>query len=237
MNMARNSSWWPRRGLLAIVAPTLAVLLGACGGSSGGPSAPALVSIEVTPTNPSIAAGTSTPLVATGVYADATHADLTSEVTWTTSDASVATVEDATGTPGLTRGVQPGNVQITAELDAVVGQTDLTVTSATLVSIEVTPTNPSVALGTSQQFAATGVFTDGTNQDLTAAVDWSCGDTAVATPGSTPSTRGRVTSLATGTTTVVATAGSVSGSTVLTVTPAVLVTLEVTPTNPSIALG
>ena len=36
----------------------------------------------------------------------------------------------------------------------------LTVTAATLVSIAVTPANPSIAKGTTQQFTATGTYTD-----------------------------------------------------------------------------
>ena len=46
-------------------------------------------------------------------------------------------------------------------------------TSSTLVSIAVTPANPRIALGTTQQFIATGAFSDNTTQDLTASAAWS----------------------------------------------------------------
>ena len=54
-------------------------------------------------------------------------------------------------------------------------------TAATLVSIEVTPADPSIANGTTQQFTATGTYTDASTQDLTAAVTWSSSDEGVAT--------------------------------------------------------
>ena len=46
-------------------------------------------------------------------------------------------------------------------------------TSAGLVSIAVTPANPSIALGTNQQFTATGTYTDGSTLNLTGSVTWS----------------------------------------------------------------
>ena len=49
---------------------------------------------------------------------------------------------------------------------------------ATLLSLAVTPTNPTIALGTTQQFTATGTYSDGTTIDLTALADWISSDTA-----------------------------------------------------------
>jgi hypothetical protein len=82
---------------------------------------------------------------------------------------------------------------------------------ATLTSIEVTPQNPSIALLGTQQFTATGKYTDGGTRDLTTQLTWSTADTAVATAGS----QGLVTSVSEGTTTVTATntASGISGST------------------------
>src|SRR5438067_415211 len=48
----------------------------------------------------------------------------------------------------------------------------LTVTPAVLSSIVVTPNSASVPLGRSQQFTATGVYTDGSMQNVTAAAAW-----------------------------------------------------------------
>jgi trimeric autotransporter adhesin len=42
-----------------------------------------------------------------------------------------------------------------------------TTSSATLTSISVTPVNPSVAIGLTLQFTATGNYSDGSTQNLT----------------------------------------------------------------------
>jgi len=56
------------------------------------------------------------------------------------------------------------------------GATGLSVTPAELVSIDVTPTNASVPLGSTRQLTATGTYTDATTQDLTSSVAWVSSD-------------------------------------------------------------
>jgi hypothetical protein len=90
--------------------------------------------------------------------------------------------------------------------------------SAALSSIAVTPANPTVPAGTTQQFTATGTYSDGSTQTLTSQVTWSSSNTAVASINAS----GLATAVAGGTSTIKATQGSVSGTTVLTVQPALL---------------
>jgi len=54
------------------------------------------------------------------------------------------------------------------------------VNPAALVSIAINPLAPTIALGTTQQFTATGTYTDGTAQDLTTVVTWSSSSATVA---------------------------------------------------------
>ncbi len=68
---------------------------------------------------------------------------------------------------GLATGVSAGSTTIQATSGAINGSTGLTVTTGlTLVSIAVTPVNPSISVGTPQQFAATGTYSDGSHQDV-----------------------------------------------------------------------
>ena len=60
------------------------------------------------------------------------------------------------------------------------GTATLAVTAATLVSISIAPQNPSIGLGASQQFTATGTYTDGTSNDITAMVTWASSSSATA---------------------------------------------------------
>ena len=87
------------------------------------------------------------------------------------------------------------------------GDTTLTVTDATLVSIEVTPTDPSIVDGMTQQFTATGVYTDASTQDLTTQVTWASSDDEVATVSNAADSKGLATAVGAGSTTVSATSG------------------------------
>jgi uncharacterized protein YjdB len=188
-----------------------------------------LQSIAVTPANPSIAKGLTQQFKATGTFSDSTTEDLTSMVTWASAATSVATINGS----GLAMGAAVGTSTITATDGSVSGHTVLTVTAAALQSITVTPANPSIAKGRTEQSTATGTYSDSSTQDLTTQVTWASSAPTFATINST----GLATGVGVGTSTITATDGSVSGQTVLTVSPAVLQTLAVTPVNPSVAKG
>jgi hypothetical protein len=107
----------------------------------------------------------------------------------------------------------------------------------TLTSIAVAPANPSIATGITQQFTATGKYSDGSSQDLTASVQWSSSQSTVAAISNGSGTQGLATSVATGASLITAALGSVSGSTTLTVTAVTLTSVSVTPASPSILVG
>ena len=48
-----------------------------------------------------------------------------------------------------------------------------------------TPANPSIAKGLTEQFTATGTYSDGSTPDLTSSVTWASANTAVATIATT----------------------------------------------------
>ena len=85
----------------------------------------------------------------------------------------------------------------------------------TLQSISVSPQNGTVAAGITQQFSATGHYSDGSSNTMSS-VTWSSGTATVATISSS----GLATGLTAGTTIIQATSGNTSGSTTLTVTAA-----------------
>ncbi len=107
------------------------------------------------------------------------------------------------------------------------------VPAVTLVSIAITPGNFSIPLGSTEQFAATGTYSDGSTQTLTSSVAWSSSATSVATIAA----GGKATSVSAGATTITATSGSIVGITTLTVNPPALETIAVTPATSSIAAG
>ncbi len=200
-----------------------------------------LDSIDVTPAIPSIALGTSQQFVATGTYSDNSTEDLTSAVSWGSSNEGIATVSNATGSYGLATSVSAGLTTITATLGGVTGGTDLTVDQAALVSIDISPTDPNSPLGLPQQFSASGNFSDGSVQDLTDQVTWSSSNSGVAAISNAAGSSGMATPLSTGTTTITAKINGISSSTTLTVTSPTLVSIAIThvtpPADARIALG
>ena len=213
---------------------TLAVTVSDAGGSvqhTWGVRVPTpLMSIAVTPDNPSLGAGGTQQFTATGTFADGLTADLTQTVTWQSGDPNVASIT----TDGVATALATGTSTISAVSGAVSGSTTLTVTPpATLTSIAVTPANPTVAWGATQQFTAIGTYSDGSNRDLTASVTWASSEGQIATITS----GGLATGIGAGTTTVSAAVGDVTGSTTMTVSPPPLVSIAVTPSQPSISKG
>ena len=189
-------------------------------------TAPTLTSIAVTPVNPSITKGGTQQFTATGTYSDKSTANITSLVTWTSGTTTVATIT----TGGLATGVGAGSSTITAALGGVSGTTKLTVTAPTLTSIAVTPVNPSITKSGTQQFTATGTYSDKSTANLTSLVTWTSGTTTVASI----TTGGLATGVGAGSSTITAALGGVSGTTKLTVTAPALTSIAVTPANPSI---
>jgi hypothetical protein len=54
------------------------------------------------------------------------------------------------------------------------------VTTATLLSIAVTPASASIAAGSSQQYKAVGSYSDGSTQNITSTVEWDSSDSSIA---------------------------------------------------------
>jgi hypothetical protein len=92
----------------------------------------------------------------------------------------------------------------------------VTLTPPTLESIAVTPATSTLSPGATQQFIATGTFSDGSKEQL-ASVTWSSSNPAVAQISNDASNHGVGLAVAAGTVTITATDGSVSGTATLTV--------------------
>ncbi len=200
-----------------------------------------LVAVTVSPLTASVANGKTTQLTATGHYSDLSSKNLTDVVTWSSSDTSVATVSNNSGSQGLVTGTGTGAATITATDPSSVlnGTAVVTVLPAVLVAVTVSPLAASVPNGETQQFTATGHYSDGTTQDLTDVVTWSSSDTSVATVSNSSGSKGLVTGTGTGAATITATDPSslLNGTAVVTVLPAVLVAVTVSPTAASVPNG
>lgn len=238
--LARRTNWFSTLWL------SLSLVLTGCGGGGGvgsgsgdkdgpGPVDPkplaALVSIEVTPADASLPVGVSQPFTATGVYSDGTSDDITAEVSWSSADEDIASV-DASGL--VTGEAAGGPVDIRASLDGITGTTAVTVTHARLEAIDITPPTASVPAGMKQKFTATGTYSDGSTLDISTHVTWSSSYAAVATVDTNGLASAKVKNAGI---TITARLGTKSDTASLVVTDATLQSINITTPDSSIAKG
>ncbi|WP_052729929.1 beta strand repeat-containing protein [Photobacterium halotolerans] len=190
-----------------------------------------LSSIHLSPATASLVQGTQQQFTATGHFSDGSTQDLTAQVTWNSDNTAAATISAS----GLAEGVAAGSSGITASFGGTTSApVNLTVTAATVDSVQVTPANLSLAKGTSHPYTAIAHFDNNTSQDVSAQATWSSSDTAVATVSGT----GVVSTLATGSAVITASfGGTVSNNANLTVTEATVLSVTIAPETASIANG
>jgi Bacterial Ig-like domain (group 2)/Galactose oxidase, central domain len=243
LSMELRDSYCRRWVLLALVS-AVTVVLAACGGGGSTQTQtsnpPALLSIAVTPSTNTITLNATQQFKATGTYSDASTQDLTTVAIWSSSNTNVATISNLAGAQGLASGIEAGVATITASSGSITGTASLTVSGVitpVLVSIAVSPLTPTISLGMTQQFTATGSYSDGSTRPITSTVTWSSGTQTVATVSNSSPNQGVATGVAAGMSIITATSGSVSGTATLTVTAATLVSIAVAPVSPTIILG
>ena len=188
-----------------------------------------LDSITVSPASSSIAKGLTQQFTANGTYSDLSTQNITANVTWVSSNTTVATISDT----GLATAFNVGSTTIMTTQGEINGNTTLTVGPKELISVTVSPADVSIPEGCSQQFTANGTYSDGTYADLTSSATWTSSDTMVTTIDST----GLATAINTGSTIIRATFGETNGIAFFDVTPAEPAGLSVTPVSPSLAMG
>ena len=143
---------------------------------------------------------------AIGTYGGGTKVDITSTAIWSSTSTAIATVNSS----GLAAGLSAGTTTVTAASGAISGSSSLTVTTAVLQSIVVTPVNPNIAPGLTQQLTATGTYSDGSTANITTLVTWTSNTPSVATVNGS----GLATGVTTGTSAFTASMGIIAGSTV-----------------------
>jgi hypothetical protein len=194
----------------------------------------ALSSISVTPTMPSVAAGGSTQLKATGTYTDNSTQDLTPTATWVSSATNVATVSaglvscSSTATTSGTATISATGATATG---TTTGSTTVTCLAPVLLSITIAPPQLTLPTGGTAQLAATGNFSSGPVQTLTNTVVWTSSVLSVATVSATGLVTCNAGATMNGSSTITATSGSISAPISVTCQAPQLKYIKVTPEN------
>ncbi|HEY4904230.1 MAG TPA: Ig-like domain-containing protein [Candidatus Sulfotelmatobacter sp.] len=189
--------------------------------------APAVTSIAVSPSSAGIAVGATAQFTATATYSDGSTGIVSTTAAWSSSAPLIATVNSS----GLASGLASGSATITAMLSGVAGTATLSV--KTVTSIAVSPPTASILAGSTQQFAATATYNDGSTVNVSTTAAWTSSVTTVATIGSS----GLATGVTAGSTVVTASIGGISGTATLTVTPRTVTSLSVTPSTSTVLTG
>ncbi|MGE0616897.1 MAG: Ig-like domain-containing protein [Bacteriovoracia bacterium] len=200
-------------------------------------SAAELVSIDIKPASLALAKGLTQSFFATGNYTDGSVNDITTDVVWDSSDAKVAAVSNGKGEQGLASALSAGQVTVTASLNGIDAKAAMETTAAELVSIAVSPNNASLVTGETGVYTATGTYTDGSTEDLSASAVWASSDTKYATLSNGKGSEGVATGVAKGNVVVSATLKGVSGSADLAILAPSLKSIAVTPANSSVSVG
>ena len=226
-----------RRGTIAPILALLAAIgwVAACGDGTTEPPPPTppppdpprATTVEVTPAEAELTALGATVQFSAEVRDQNGRAMAGAAVAWSSSNASVATVDAS----GLVTAAGNGTATITATSGPASGSAAVTVAQA-VGAVAVSPAVATlVARGDTVRLTAEATDANG-HAVAGAEFSWASGDTAVATVDST----GLVTAAGNGTATITATSGSVSGEALVTVMQAAG-SVVVSPAADTVALG
>ena len=186
-----------------------------------------VASVVVTPPHVDAAPGGQAQLSATAY--DAAQNPLSGRaITWSTSNAAVATVD----ANGMMTAVSTGSATITATSEGKNGTATISVSQAAVATVTVTPSPITMSVGQTTQFTAT--LKDAAGNVLNGrAVTWGSSNPSAATV----STAGLVTAVASGATTITATSEGKSGTASVTISNVAVGSVTVQPQGPSIVQG
>lgn len=153
-----------------------AVLIGLAFGASceGFFVDPVLTSIAVGPTGLTLQVNDTQQMSARGTYDQGPPKNITGSVLWSSDHPEIAKIDKN----GIVTAVEaPGSATISASLDTVTGTTTVNVVLTGVTAITISPKNPNVKQGGSQNFTCAATVSGQQPVDITATVNWSTSDT------------------------------------------------------------
>ena len=153
----RANSWrlGSRDVSLSVAAAMLSLVLG-CGSGSNPPSS--LTSIQINPSSAALRLGSSQQYTATGKFKDGTSDDVTTGVTWSSSQPDAVFINNQNGRNGFATGIGAGTSTITASEGTVQATATLMVSNPMPRFAYVSP---------AQHGPEVGIYTEGADGSLT----------------------------------------------------------------------
>jgi uncharacterized protein YjdB len=197
-----------------------------------------LESIAVSPSSATIAPSVKLDFTAVGTFSDGSTQDLSGLVKWTSTNPPLKI------SAGEATGVAPGGsatVYATspASLGKIVGSVPVTVSSATVQSIAVSPASAFITPGNSFPFTVMATFSDGSTQDVSSLATFSSSNSAVSSTTTEVATMSSnlATGQGVGKTTITAKWSKLSATASLMVVPPAQISLSLNSTSASVAAG
>jgi uncharacterized protein YjdB len=165
--------------------------------------------MTISPTSAFVKPQATQQFTATATFGNNSQGDVTDQVTWTSSQTAIATID---GSSGLATGVAIGTTTITAKSsNNVTANTILNVSNKTVTSLTISPTTVTLSLSgvsgsQTAQLTAMANYSDGSSGPVTTLANWTSSDSNVATVNSS----GLVTAITTGTASINASYGGQS---------------------------
>ena len=218
---ARSRPHWATRWL------AIALVLG-CGDSSTAPPTGDVARLILSPEAAAVPVGESRPLTLSFQNAAGAELPPVAGVFWSSSNPDVAAVTQE----GVVTAVALGESQVAASLAGTSATARISVVPQPVATVQVSPAT--VSLRVAQTAALSVVTLSAANATLTGrAITWSTTNADVAGV----SDAGVVTAVAPGTARITATSEGVSGGADVTVSPATLASITVTPNRPTVGVG
>lgn len=196
-------------------------------------TAAVLESVSITPIKYTIAAGFTQQYALTAQFSDKTSVDVTELSHWQSSDTLTASIDNF----GVAQSYKEGKVNIIGTYQGLSTSANLTISAALLTDLQITPVNPIEPLGSNGHFTATAFFSNGFSANVTRIATWSSSDSKVVSLVTSGFRAGRASADQVGTSTIRATYGSESHTTLATVTDAELISVVITPAMASVVQG
>jgi hypothetical protein len=196
-------------------------------------------SIAIAPLQATVANGEIAKFSASAELLDGTLVDITSDALWSVTDATSLVSDDIAVpvAPGeiSTQGI--GNREITISYLGKSASAGLVIGTAKLASIAIKPKGETARIYLVQDFIATGIFSDGSSQDLTAVAKWSSSNEQIATVLNDAASSGQVQLKKAGQVTISAQFGEIVGSVEVNVPDISMTELRIEPDAPYACAG
>ncbi len=172
-----------------------------------------LDSLNVVAVTDKQALGTSQKLTANAKFSDGSEVDVTDQVSWVSTDASVAHVSNAAGDRGLVTALSTGTVSISAHMESISSSQTLEVTEGILQQIQLSSSSEDpLYINQQRSLDAVGIYSDGSQQNLTQQVQWMSSDDQIIAVSTASESPGLLTALSAGSASVSASFAGVTAS-------------------------